>query len=48
MQKNRVTIEKMPDFTRIRASSAEAQVERMPTTLALLQASPHSLPVFYF
>ena len=43
MQKGRVNIQKMPDFTRRRASSAEAQVERMPTTLALLQASPHPL-----
>jgi hypothetical protein len=38
----------MPDFTRRRASSAEAQVERMPTTLTLLHASPHSLRIFYF
>jgi hypothetical protein len=43
MQKSKITIEKMLDFTRRRASSADAQVERMPTTSALLQASPHSL-----
>jgi hypothetical protein len=43
MQKSRVAIEKMPDFTRRRASSAKAQVERMSTTLALLQASTLSL-----
>jgi hypothetical protein len=48
MQKSKITIEKMPDFTRRRASSAEAQVERIPTTPSLLQASPHSLPIFYF
>jgi hypothetical protein len=48
MQKSRVTTEKMPDFTGRRASSTKAQVERMPTTPALLQASPHSLPIFYF
>ena len=48
MQKSGVTTQKMLDFTRRRASSAEPQVERLPTTLALLQASPHSLPIFYF
>jgi hypothetical protein len=48
MQKSRVTTEKIPDFTRRRASSAEAQVERMSIASALLQASPHSLPIFYF
>ena len=48
MKKSRVTTQKMPDFTRRRTSSADAQVERMPTTPALLQASPHSLPIFYF
>ena len=37
MQKSRVTTQKMPDFTRRRTSSADAQVERMPTTPALLQ-----------
>jgi hypothetical protein len=48
MKKSRVTTEKMLDFTRRRVSSVEAQVERMPTIPALLQASPHSLPIFYF
>ena len=34
MQKIRVTTQKMPDFTQSRASSVEAQVERMPTAPA--------------
>ena len=48
MQKSKVTTEKMPDFTRRRASSTEAQVEKMPTAPTPPQASPHSLPIFYF
>ena len=47
MQKNKVTTEDV-ELTRRRASSTKAQVERMPTAPAPPQASPHSLPTFYF
>jgi hypothetical protein len=47
MQKSRVTIEKMPDFTKRRASSTEAQMERMLIAPAPPPTSPHSLPIFY-